>query len=339
MKTIKVIMLFLFVGVVLAFATTGMCADQKVIKLKYGGFFAPTHPFSKADQAYFKHLKELTNGRLEIVPYWSCSLISRRENVEDIAKGVVDMGHMSPSYSKSGFVINRRYYGWFYGIADGNKRIDIFKKMCKKYPEVEEQYSSVVPIQISQGATYQLLSAKKQINTVADMVGQQYKGTGLFVKVLTAVGAVGMQLPMGETYIAMQKGILDGCLAPYETLKSFRFAEVIDYLVELNFNGAPYYQKAMNPNAFKKLPPDIQKVIIDNIDWYSQTHKKISDASHQAGIDLGKKNGVHFSTMPKAEIQKLYKVFEDEARKSAKVLDERGYRGTEMFEWVRTFAD
>jgi TRAP-type C4-dicarboxylate transport system substrate-binding protein len=47
--------------------------------------------------------------------------------------------------------------------------------------------------------------------------------------VLRRFGADPVDMPMGEVYSALAKGVLDGVVAPADTLRSLHFAEVAHY--------------------------------------------------------------------------------------------------------------
>jgi TRAP-type transport system periplasmic protein len=86
--------------------------------------------------------------------------------------------------------------------------------------------------------------------------------------------------------------------------------------------------RVMNLTAWNKLPPDVQKVIQNNIAWFGAEADKDVDLDEQEGVDFGKKNGVEFINLPKEDIVKFYGLVQEEAVKVAKNIDAKGLPGT-----------
>ena len=66
-------------------------------------------------------------------------------------------------------------------------------------------------------------------------------------------GADPVEMPMGEVYSALAKGVLDGVIAPADTLKSLHFAEVAQYFNTLSVPRGAYAARAMGDAALAGL--------------------------------------------------------------------------------------
>ena len=77
---------------------------------------------------------------------------------------------------------------------------------------------------------------------------------------MQAMGASPLSMGMGDMYLNMQKGVLDGLATPWEAVYSFKFYEIAKYYtyVPLLCNNA---YRFMNLNVWNSLSPDIQKSI------------------------------------------------------------------------------
>jgi TRAP-type C4-dicarboxylate transport system substrate-binding protein len=337
-KTLKI---FILLGMMLAVvASTGICQAADEITLKYASLNPPNHTFSKADIDFFKKVEEETNNRVKFVPYWSGSLINIRETLTDVANGVCDIGMTVPAFSK-GNPIFKGTTGFFYGIQDVRVMRRIAREIEKKFPEFLKEWASVKPLRLNWGVDYQLFTRKNPVRSVKDLSGLQIKSSGIYVKILTRLGAVGVQVPMQETYIALQKGIVDGCLAPYETLKSFRFGEVIKYSTNLGFYGGPFYDISMNWDSWNRLPKDIQKAIEDNLEYWEEQQYKYTLEHNEEGIALAKENNPEFEliTLSKEEMKLINDASEAECLLVAKELDDQGIPGTQMYKEIRRLAE
>ena len=136
-------------------------------------------------------------------------------------------------------------------------------------------------------------------------------------------------MPMGEVYASLQKGILDGTIAPYETLVGFKFAEVIKYFTTFPAPRAAYGSRAMNQEVLgrsaRRHPEDLHR----------QQHllvaawcMNISDKQDAVGKEFGEKHGVEFITPPEKDARRLSRRPGRGLRGVAKKLDAKGLPGT-----------
>jgi TRAP-type C4-dicarboxylate transport system substrate-binding protein len=118
-----------------------------------------------------------------------------------------------------------------------------------------------------------ILHTKKPVTTLEELKGMKIACHGLSAKVVAALGATPVAMPMPERYDALQKGVAEGGLNPIESLKGWKLAEVIKSTTE-NF-GSAYttgFFVVMNKEKWASLPPDIQKTIDQvNQEWILKT--------------------------------------------------------------------
>jgi TRAP-type C4-dicarboxylate transport system substrate-binding protein len=166
------------------------------------------------------------------------------------------------------------------------------------------------------------------------------KATGAYKTVIKELGGEGIFVPMGETYVALQKGTIDAALAPVSTIKAFRFDEVAKYVTNLNLTSSVRPTRAMNLNSWnKKLPKDLQVIFEKSIDFWSAEDNKSRYGDDLLGIDIAKKSGVEFINLPSQELAKVYKSAETAMLKEAAKLDGKGLPGTKLFKEVRRLVE
>ncbi len=308
---------------------------QKPIKLTLGQTQSITHTFSKADVAWLDKIQKDTKGRVQITPYWGSTLLSRRENTREIIKGVADLGYISP---RTGYPLMLGTLGYPYGVGDWKIVWRIYKELGKKFPEMDGEWAKLKIMARSVSSNYQLISTKPA-RSAADFKGMIVKATGAYVTVVKGLGGDGIFVPMGETYIALQKGTIDACLAPYSVIKAFRFDEVAKYVTVLNLTSSVRPTRAMNLDSYNKLPKDIRKIFDKSIEFWSLEDNKWRDADDVAGIEIAKKSGVEFIELPPDELAKVYKAAESAMLKEAAKLDAKGLPGIKIFKEVRRLVE
>jgi TRAP-type C4-dicarboxylate transport system substrate-binding protein len=339
-------LVIVFVGALFVFGLTisanvNMAQAADTINLTFGGLWPPTHPMSKATQDWIKKIEKETQGRVKIKPFWAGALYKPRESTLELAKGVADIGDCSGSYAPAGFFFEKSMRTIMWGVDDRHLARKAYYYVHNKYPQLEQEFTDAgLRVMAYAGIPpYQVLLAKKRITKAEDFKGVSAKATGDLGKIITRLGGEGINMPMGETYTALQKNTIDAAVAPFETLKTFRFAEVVKYALKVDLASCPAGHWAFSLKSWNKLPPDIQKVFDDNIEWFGLHVEELVFPGTELGIELAKKNGVEFIELPPAELDKVYKVADGVIREKMAELDEKGLPGTAVYEDVRRYID
>jgi TRAP-type C4-dicarboxylate transport system substrate-binding protein len=346
MKRFGIRLIMVIAGTFIVFGLTcgaGVKAVEAAdtINLTYGGLWPPTHPMSKAVALWIEKVENDTKGRVKIKPFWAGALYRPRQSALELGKGVADIGDFSGAYASKGFDFEKAMRMVLYGVNDRHLARKVYYEVAAKYPELEKEFTdaNIKVMAYASIPPYQLLVAKKPVRKVDDFKGLTFKASGDIAKVAKALGGEGIVMPMSESYTALQKGTIDGVFAPYETLKSFRFAEVVKYGVELNITSAPAGHWGFCMDSWKKLPQDIQKVFLDNVEWFGQKVEELVFATEDMGTALGKKHGAEFTKLPPAELKKVYDVVDETVMEKMVQLDAKGLPGTKVYKDMRSLID
>ncbi|MFD1912180.1 TRAP transporter substrate-binding protein [Halodurantibacterium flavum] len=331
--TIKTLALSLLAAGGLSLATAAAQAAE--FNLTYSTTYSPTHPYGQADEQWIARIHEQTDGRVNITPFWGGALINSREGIDELNAGVADIAYIAPIYASSGYDLNRLTPQFFYGYEDALEVLQVYMQLWDEYPQFAEELEGAQVLGYNVGTPMHLMLRNRPFNQISDLQGLRIRSAVDFIGALTAAGAEGVTMPMTDTYPSLQRGVLDGVIAPYEALRSLSFAEVINYYSELPHSRGAYPSRAMNAQAWARLPEDIQQVFLDNVQWLTETTYLLSQESEEAGRAYGEAQGVQFNTVDEDVIAEYSSAFEPAARQTAERLDAAGLPGTEILEKVR----
>jgi TRAP-type C4-dicarboxylate transport system substrate-binding protein len=293
---------------------------------------------SKAAALWIEKIEKDTQGRVKIKPFWAGALFRPRQSAMELGKGVADIGDFSGAYASKGFDFEKSMRMAFWGVNDRHLARKVYYEVMAKYPELEKEFidANIKVMAYASIPPYQAILAKSEINKVADFKGLTLKASGDIAKVAKALGGEGIVMPMSESYTALQKGTIDGVFAPYETLKSFRFAEVAKYGLELNITSAPAGHWGFCMDSWNKLPKDIQKVFLDNVEWFGQKVEELVFANEETGVALGKEHGMKFLQLSPDELKKVHEIVDSTVMEKMKSLDAKGLPGTAVYKDMRS---
>ena len=304
-------------------------------ELTYSTTYTPTHPYGRADEEWIARIHEQTDGRVQITAFWGGSLINSREGIDELNAGVADMAYIAPIYASSGYDLNRLTPQFFYGYEDAQEVLRVYLELWNEYPQFAEELGGAQVLGYNVGTPMHLMLRDKPFNQVSDLQGLRIRSAVDYIGALTAAGAEGVTMPMTDTYPSLQRGVLDGVIAPYEALRSLSFAEVINYYSELPHSRGAYPSRAINAQAWAALPEDIQQVFLDNIEWLTQATYDYAQEAEDAGRAYGEEQGVTFNTVDPEVVAEYSSAFEPSARETAAQLDSAGLPGTEILDRIR----
>ncbi|MBN2401769.1 MAG: TRAP transporter substrate-binding protein DctP [Spirochaetes bacterium] len=305
-------------------------------ELRYSSPYAPTHPYSIADQKWFDKIEADTKGNLKIKPYWNSTLISGRESMRELASGVADIAFVTPIYEKSGVDLTKAILDFF---ADSNPEINakIYWQLYNKFPEIRKEYEKLKILAVNVGIPMFLMTTKNPIKSIGELKGLRIRITGnAMMRTMKALGAEPVGMPVVEMLESLQKGIIGGVIFAHGDYKSLKLAETVKYETE-NFvqDRGIYVSRCMNKNSWDKLPRNIQKIIDASKDWWSDTIFNEQKKPEADGKEMAVKAGVQFVRMDTASLKKYSNTLDAENRKEAEALDARGFPGTKVYKEAR----
>jgi TRAP-type C4-dicarboxylate transport system substrate-binding protein len=293
----------LIVGL-LALASPALVRAADPIKLNYSIFFPAPHKNTVLATEWAQEIEKRTNGAVKITIFPGGTLTPADKCYDGVVKGISDIGFSVLAYTRGRFPLTE-VTDLPLGIKSGVAATKVINAYYQKFKPAE---FDDVQVMYFHGHGPGILHTKKPVNTLDDLKGMKIRCTGMAAKIVTALGGVPVAMPMGETYDALSRGVVDGSMAPQESLQGWKWGEVVKYTIE-NF-GSSYstgFFVVMNKDKWKSLPPAVQKTIeAVNAEWIEKTGK-VWDAIDKEGRDFTLSRGNQIIALPKEEDEKWAK--------------------------------
>ncbi len=119
------------------------------------------------------------------------------------------------------------------------------------------------------GDDYLILSSKP-IAGKNYLKGMKIGGIGLNLRWVQAAGAVGVVSNLAEFYNATKTGVVDGVLMWGEAAVNQKMYEVAPNMLQARLGGATAYAMTVNADVWKKLPPEVKKVLQEKATAFGQ---------------------------------------------------------------------
>jgi TRAP-type C4-dicarboxylate transport system substrate-binding protein len=315
-------------------------APVKPITLKYATFNSESHGWSQALLRWQERVIEETNGQVNFENYFSGTLIAAPNAFREIAEGVADLGAGYIALQKSGFDLTNGVRAWVYGASDIYSVVRIDKELYAKYPEIREEYKDAKVLGGWNCAGFYWLSTKdKPVRSLEDFKGLTFKSSS-WIKQLEALDCAPVAVPMPDAYISIQKGIIDGLMAPIEVMHGYKLAEVTKYHTEIGLVQGSQPELLFNWDSWNSLPSNVQQVLENNVPSFEEDLARTVIAGDDEGIKACNEQGGHeFIKLSQEDLDKFYETMDTVSAQEAAELDGKGYPGTELFKEARHLVE
>jgi TRAP-type C4-dicarboxylate transport system substrate-binding protein len=295
----KGVALFLGAGLLFSVMVLSASTAQAAIELTYSIFFPATHGNTLLATEWAKEVEKRTNGAVKITMFPGATLTPANQCYDGVVKGISDIGMSVLSYTAGRFPL-MEVIDMPLGYKSGLQVTRLINAFYQKFQPKE--LDDVKVLYLHGHGPGVVHTNKKPVNKLEDLKGMKIRCTGTSAEVVKHLGATPVAMPQTETYDALQKGVVEGVMSPVETLKGWKFAEVIKYTT-LNY-GSAYsigFFVVMNKAKWNALPKDVQATITKiNEEWIEKTGKSW-DEFDKIGLEATKAKGNQVITLSKQE--------------------------------------
>jgi TRAP-type C4-dicarboxylate transport system substrate-binding protein len=132
---------------------------------------------------------------------------------------------------------------------------------------------------------------------------------------------------MPDTYLSLDKGVIDGMGAPWEAIQGFRLYEIVKYYTIVPL-PAVYFSMAVNKQKWESLPKDIQQAItsVSGLEAAKFWGKNWFDTAEEEVAELVKKGGYQMVkyTPPPQELERWTKMSEPLWKEWVQKMESKG---------------
>jgi TRAP-type transport system periplasmic protein len=170
---------------------------------------------------------------------------------------------------------------------DGTKKL---WKNFDKFLSRDFKESKVVMLWNSDSAS--IMSRSKPVRTLEDMKGMKIRTPSAAQSAqLEALGAIPIDMPAGQIYNALERGVVDASMIPMSAALDFKLIEVAKYFTTNAPLGRSNFLVAMNKPKYDGLPADLKKIFDGTIGLpLSLKGADTYDKKNNAAIEAAKKD-------------------------------------------------
>jgi len=323
----------------IALACSGAAAAQE-ITLKVHHFWPPgAMPPSSLLVPWCDKIAKDSNNRLKCQIYPAMQLGGTPPQLIDQAKdGVADIIWTLPGYTAGRFPIME-----VFELPFMSSSAEATSQAAWEYYSMvgNKEFPGIKAIAVNVHDNGYVHGSNKQVKTQADFKGMKMRApTRQTNKLLAALGATPVAMPLPALADALSKGVVDGYLLPWEVIPSIKAHELSKFHSETDPKSRALYTAvfilAMNQAKYDSLPPDLKKVIDDNSGAAtSRAFGKQWDASAPPARKQATERGNTFYTIPAAELANWQKATANLEDEWARDVSAKGQDGKKLLQTAK----
>ena len=273
-----------------ALLALGLSVNAQTI-IKFSHVVAADTPKGKASEFFAKKAAELTKGKVKVEVYANSALYKDKEEMEALQMGSVQM--LAPSLAKFGPLGVKEFEAFDLPF--------IFDDRAELHKITQGPVGASLMAKLqSRGITglafwdngFKSFSANAPLKTVADFKGKKYRiqSSKVLEEQIRAVGGIPQVIAFGETYQALQTGVVDGTENPISNFYTQKMHEVQKHL-SLTNHGYLGYAVIVNKKFWDGLPADVRAPLEQALKEATDYANKIAQEENDKSLEGVKASG------------------------------------------------
>lgn len=236
--------------------------DEFKIVLRLSHVFSPKEDLAISMETVAEKIFEKSNGAVKILTYPQGQIATYKDGVEMVVRGAYFISVEDPSYIGD-------YVPEFTALVGPMlyRNFEEYTSLVKTplvqgwIEKIEQKGIKVLSLQYIFG--FRNLITDKVIRTPEDLSGIKLRtpGSKLFIETINAMGATATPLPWGETFSAVQQGVVDGLEGSDFTNADTKVYETGKKNVALTNHFLGTAGVYISTEVWAKIPPQLQTII------------------------------------------------------------------------------
>jgi TRAP-type C4-dicarboxylate transport system substrate-binding protein len=326
-KRTFVFVLFFIAGLI--FLHIGCNRSEKTYELRFAQPFSPKHTIqTMVIDPWAKKIEEMSGGRVKVTMFPGGALGKAADHYSLAEKGVADIVYALQDYTPGRFPLTSVFELPFM-IPSAEKTSVAMWKTYEKFPEFQKEYSDVKVLALFCHPPGHFNTISKPIRTLDDFNGLKIRTASqpAVTNALKIFGAVPVTMAVSDSYSALERGVVDGTVLPWEGLYVFNQAELLKYSTETDFYTTTM-MFVMNKKKYNSLPDDIKKIIDETTGLVlSRETGRVYDSMRPVYKERCLEKGMQTIKLPPEDTEKLKTLTMPLREEWVKEMDKKGLPG------------
>jgi TRAP-type C4-dicarboxylate transport system substrate-binding protein len=267
-----------------------------------------------------EEMKRASAGGLDYTLYAGAALGKGPEHFDIVARGLSDMGYFTATWTPGRFPLTDvlSLAAW----VDGKDvAAEIGNAVYRR--ALRAEFAKVKLLELN-GCIQSFIWTRRPVSQMADLSGMKLRSPGGHqTHYIKALGAEPVFMPLGDVYMAMETGTVDGIVTCPPLILGYKLHEVARHAAVLTL-GCVSEGVAMNLNVWNRLSPEQQRTLEQVCSNPYRVTGGLSRSEYPAMLAEIARSGVELTEIPPAEADGWYRRFQEVTRVWVRELESKG---------------
>ncbi|MBI3014258.1 MAG: TRAP transporter substrate-binding protein [Candidatus Tectomicrobia bacterium] len=267
-KAIGLLLVIVLAGLLTYDAGSPVGAQE--IDLKLSHFMAPAHPMDQfVMRPWAQKVEKLTRGKVKIKLFPGGVLGPPPAQYNSAVKNIANIAFGLQGYTPGRFSVTSVMELPFL-VDDSTDGTRVMWDLMKTF--LKDEYKDTHVLLLWQSDPAIIMTRKKPVKTLEDMQGLKIRSpSAAQAGIISALGGVPVQMPITDAYNSLERGVIDGIMAPWSAVRSFKFDEIANYYTDAGIARSTFFL-VLNQKVWDDLPADAKQVISETTGVEESVH-------------------------------------------------------------------
>lgn len=263
--------------------------------IKYGHIQTVNDPIHKGVEKFAELVAKKSDGQLEVKIYPSSQLGDGPSQMDGVKMGTQEMWVDGVPWFET-WDKDFGIFGTLNAFRDQNHLMKVLQApVGQALLEKVRKEQGVRTVAFNWYRPPRDIFSKKPVKTAADLKGLKFRvpENKVWVESWKALGTTPTPVAWGETFTALQQGVVDAMEGPITMVYTMKFHEVAKHSTRTQHTRT-VSTPIINEKFFQSLPANLQKIILDASVEAGEFQNEIQFAGERDFVDKMKKEGTTF---------------------------------------------
>jgi TRAP-type C4-dicarboxylate transport system substrate-binding protein len=279
--------------------------------------------------------------KIEWVNAYGGSVCKLGECLEAVETGLLDIADLHVAFEPAKLMGHNFAYFVPFGSGDPAVVAKAARQVYDRVPELkqilENKYNQVF-VGVGSVGNYGLVTTFAW-DKVEQLKGKKIAAAGPNIPWLKAVGAVPVQSNLNEAYTSFQTGVYEGWVMFPDATVGFKLHEVARNFTVTDFGAVSTVVLAMNKDSFRKLPKELQEIVLDVGKEFTTVQPRMSNEKAAASVATMKASGANVRSLSDEEKVKWANALPDIPNERTAEINKAGQPGKTVAEYIKALKE
>lgn len=280
---------------------------------------------------------EKAGHKIEWVNAYGGSVCKLGECLEAVESGLVDVADLHVAFEPAKLMAHNFAYFVPFSSPDPVTAAKAARQVYDNVPELkkilEDKYNQVF-LAVGSVGNYNLVTTFPW-DKVEQLKGKKVAAAGPNIPWLKAVGAVPVQSNLNEAYTSFQSGVYEGWVMFPDATVGFKLHEVAKNYTFTDFGAVPNVLITINKATWRKLPKEVQKIMLDVGREFTEVQTKMAAEKGEASVATMKAAGANVRSLSMDEKVKWAAALPHIPNEKTAEINKAGQPGKAVAEYMK----